>query len=102
MKTFDFCIVTPSYAPDFERCRLLCKSIEQFVTPPVDHYVIVERRDLRLFRQLQGSRTEILPVQSILPWWIRRLPGARRWWLSMKTPPIRNWICQQLIKIAAA
>jgi hypothetical protein len=102
MKTFDFAIITPSYAPDFERCRLLSWSINQFVSPSITHYIIVERRDLSLFRQLQGPKTEIINVESLLPWWIQRVPFFKNGWVSLKTLPIRNWIMQQIVKIAAA
>lgn len=102
MKTFDFAIITPSYAPDFERCRLLSWSINQFLSPVVTHYIIVDRRDLSLFRQLQGPHTEILTVESILPWWIQRIPFLKNGWLSLKTLPIRNWLIQQIVKIAVA
>jgi hypothetical protein len=102
MKPLNFAIITPSYAPDFERCRLLSWSVNQFVSPSVTHYIIVERRDLSLFRQLQGPRTEIINVESLLPWWIQRIPFFKNGWLSLKTLPIRNWIMQQIVKIAAA
>ena len=46
-------IVTASYAPDFERCRLLCETIDRFVTGASRHYILVEQRDVALFRQLE-------------------------------------------------
>lgn len=95
-------VITPSYAPDFEYCRLLCQSMERFVDSPVLHYLIVDRRDLKLFQQLAGRYTEVLTVEDILPWWIRRLPGIPKAWFSLKTPPIRNWLLQQIVKIQAA
>ncbi len=102
MKKFDFAIITPSYAPDFERCRLLSLSIQKYVSPCITHYIIVDRRDLLLFRQLQGPNTEILTVESLLPWWIQRIPLLKNGWLSLKTLPIRNWIIQQIVKILVA
>lgn len=102
MKKFDFAIITPSYAPDFERCRLLSWSIQKFVSPSVTHYIIVDRRDLSLFRQLKNSKTEILIVESLLPWWIKRVPLVKNGWFSFKTPPLRNWLIQQIVKLAIA
>jgi hypothetical protein len=102
MKKLDFSIITPSYALDFERCELLCRSIERFVSPPVNHFVIVDQRDLQLFRQLETANRQIITKQSILPVWIKSLPFSHHVWLSLKTPPIRGWIIQQIIKIAAA
>lgn len=97
-----YAIVTPSFGPDFERCRLLCRSVQEFLEGDYRHYLIVDRRDLALFRSLEGPRTEVRTVEEHLPWWLRRLPGARRWWLSLKTPPVRNWILQQLVKLSVA
>ncbi len=100
MTKFSFAIITPSYAPDFERCQLLSWSINQFVSPSITHYIIVDQRDLSLFRQLKRPNTEIITVESVMPWWIKRLPLMKNGWLSLKTIFIRNWIVQQLVKIA--
>lgn len=102
MNKFDFGIITPSYAPDFERCQLLCRSIEQFISPSVTHYIIVDQRDLPLFNQLKGPTTEIITKESILPWWIKNFPFVKNGWLSLKTLPIRGWLLQQIVKIAVA
>ncbi|MEW6491815.1 MAG: DUF6492 family protein [Cyanobacteriota bacterium] len=102
MNNFNFALITPSYALDFERCQLLCMSVERFISHPVKHYVIVDQRDLPLFRQLETQNREILTKQSILPWWIKSLPSSYHVWLSLKTLPLRGWIIQQIIKIAAA
>lgn len=102
MKNADFCLITPSYALDFERCQLLCRSIEKFISPPVKHYVIVDQIDLPLFRQLESPNRQIITKQSILPWWIKSIHSFPQVWLSLKTPPLRGWIIQQIIKIAAA
>ncbi|MEC4893388.1 MAG: DUF6492 family protein [Oscillatoria sp. PMC 1051.18] len=99
-KQVTFGIITPSYAPDFERCKLLCESVDKFISPPVKHYLIVDRRDLQLFRQLENSHTELLAVEDILPWWIQRVPLLKKAWLSLKTMPLRNWLVQQIVKIA--
>jgi hypothetical protein len=96
------CFITPSYAPDFERCRLLCESIEKFVSPKIPHYIIVDQRDLALFRKLQNSYTSVITKESILPWWIWRIPFLKNSWFTLKTPPIRGWLLQQLIKIGIA
>ena len=50
-------IVTASYAPDFERCRLLCETIDRFVTGAPRHYILVEQRDVALFRQLETRQS---------------------------------------------
>ncbi len=95
-------IITPSFRTDFEQCRLLAETVRAHVAPHVKHYLTVDRRDGGQFAELAGPRTEILYVEDVVPWWIRRLPFARRWWMSLKTPPIRNWMLQQIVKLSVA
>ncbi|MEA5451132.1 DUF6492 family protein [Leptolyngbya sp. CCNP1308] len=95
-------LVTLSYRPDFHRCRLLVNSVGQLNQTPVRHYIIVDQRDYSVFQPLANAHTEILAVEALLPPWIRRLPLVNRAWLSLKTPPIRNWVLQQLVKISFA
>lgn len=97
-----FAMVTVSYAPDFERCQLLTESTERCLPDDVKHYVIVDRKDVQLFRQLRSSKVEILVVEDIIPWWIFRVPFFSKGWVSLKTFPIRNWILQQLVKLSAS
>lgn len=100
MKSPEFAIITPSYTPDFERCKLLAWSVQEFCQTPATHYIIVTRKDFPLFKQLQGPHTEIITVESILPKWLIKLPFVKNGWLSLKTPPVRNWIAQQLVKVS--
>ncbi|MEB3180094.1 MAG: DUF6492 family protein [Nostocaceae cyanobacterium] len=102
MQQFDFAIITPSYAPDFQRCQLLSWSVEQFVPASVSHYIIVDARDLKLFQQLETQRTKLITVESVLPWWIQHIPFVKNGWFSLKTFVIRNWILQQIVKISIA
>lgn len=95
-----FALITPSYAPDFERCELLVESARRCLTDDTVHYVVVDRRDTGLFNRLASSRTRILVVEDILPRWIFRVPGLRGWWASLRTMPIRNWVLQQLVKLS--
>jgi hypothetical protein len=100
-------LVTASYAPDFERCRLLCETIDRFVTGYTKHYILVEHRDVALFRQLEGSRRVVIDESDLLPQWIRPFPdpsnfGRRRIWLSPRTMPLRGWHVQQFRRIAIA
>jgi hypothetical protein len=103
MNQYSFCLITPSYAPDFERCQLLCESVQQFVSPAVKHYIIVDRSDVALFKRLRSPHTEIIPKEAILPWWIKKLFLPQyNLWLSFKTLPMRGWLIQQIVKLAIA
>lgn len=95
-----FAIVTPSFAPDFERCRLLVESVQRHVAAHVPHYVVVDRRDERLFSRLRSSRTHLVTKQDILPSWLHQVPFSKRWWLSLRGLPVRGWIVQQITKLS--
>ena len=101
MAPLTYALVTPSFGLDFERCRLLVDSVERFVPSAVRHYLVVDRRDVPLFEPLARSgRTEVLVVEDIVPSWIQRIPGVRRFWWSWRSVPIRNWILQQIVKLS--
>jgi Family of unknown function (DUF6492) len=95
-----FALITPSYAPDFERCKLLTESVEYCLTDDTKHYIVVDRRDVPLFKQLTSPKIHLLVVEELLPSWIFRVPGIQKWWMSFRTLPIRNWILQQLVKMS--
>jgi hypothetical protein len=100
-------IVTASYAPDFERCRLLCETIDRFVANVSRHYILVEDRDVPLFRQLETRTRTIVSERDLLPGWLRPYGDPlslfrRRIWLSLRTQPLRGWHVQQLRRIAIA
>lgn len=100
-------ILTASYAPDFERCRILCETIDRHVAGYECHYLLVDEPDAALFRQLEGPRRRVLLDTDILPWWFRRVPaalspGGRRLWVSPLTVPLHGWHVQQLKRIAVA
>lgn len=92
-------MITPSYGPDYERCKLLVESVNRNVPESIEHVLIVDKRDAPLFRSLSSSRTRVITVESVLPAWLFRLPMARRWWFSFKSLPVRNWILQQVVKL---
>lgn len=100
-------IITASYAPDFERCKILCESIDRFVTGFEYHYLLVDTNDLTLFKQLEGPNRKVISERDLLPWWMVRLPillspGKRRLWVSPLTVPLHGWHTQQLKRIAVA
>jgi len=100
-------IITPSYAADFERCRLLVDSIDAHVSNVADHYILVDSDDFPLFSSLKGPRRHIIDERDILPEWLRVMRGgigqsARKIWYSTKTWPMRGWHVQQLRRIAIA
>ncbi len=99
-KPLEYAIVSPSFRLDLDRFLLLMESVERWVAPGVKHYVIVDRRDVPLFRPRLNSRTDLLVVEDIVPRWLIRIPGLRRFWLSLRTRPVKNWILQQIVKLS--
>jgi hypothetical protein len=100
-------IITASYAPDFERCKILCESIDKHASGYDCHYLLVAAPDLTLFAQLAGPKRKILTDRQLLPWWLYRppkflSPRGRRIWLSPLTVPLHGWHTQQLMRIAVA
>ena len=92
--------ITPSFTPDLERCEILVESVRRFA-PDVPHYLILDRYDLPNFRHLRGANTILVPAEEVMHKGYHRLPGRKGVWLSLRTPPVRGWIAQQLKKLDA-
>ena len=100
-------VVTPSYVLDFERCQLLCRSMDAFLTGPWHHYVIVDPVDLPLFKPLAGPRRTVINKKDILPKGFHfggKVPFVRlgRWWWSFRHGPVFGWQMQQYVKMLMA
>jgi hypothetical protein len=95
-----FAIVTPTFWRDLARCELLVESLDQ-CAPDMPHYLIVDRRDRSTFAHLERGKHKIIDSEELLGNRFWRIPGNSGLWLSLKTPPVRGWILQQIKKIAA-
>lgn len=100
-------LVTASYKPDLERCRLLCETVDRYVTGHSHHYLLVASEDVALFKQLEGPMRTVVDERDLLPSWLRSFPDPffrfrKRVWLSTRTMPLRGWHVQQLRRIAIA
>ena len=100
-------IITPSYRADYERCVLLCDSIDAHVSGIADHYILVDSEDYPLFSNLEAPRRHVIDEADILPKWLHVMRGgvrsdSRKLWYSTKTWPMRGWHVQQLRRIAIA
>ena len=95
-------VITKSFAPDFELCVDLHRSVLDCLPDSVHHHIIVPRQDLKLFGRLAGSRTHIRCEADFLPSSFVALPfGNFTINLGRPFPPVRGWIVQQVIKLAA-
>lgn len=100
-------LVTPTYERDYERCALLCESVDRYVASFNRHYLVVPDHELRLFAKFNSARREVLPASLLLPSWLRPLPAFlrrnhRRYWWSLRAAPVSGWHVQQFVKINAA
>jgi hypothetical protein len=97
--------VTVSYGPDRDRCALMCRSIDALAPPTCDHLIIVDRTDLPKFRDLESRRRRIVATEDVLPKRVWRLEARRVGFRSnvflQMGRPIRGWLVQQLVKLAA-
>ncbi|WP_299866138.1 DUF6492 family protein [uncultured Hoeflea sp.] len=100
-------VMTASYVGDFDRCALLCESLDRFMQGQWHHYLLVEPRDVAIFKPLEGQRRTVISEADLFPRWLRSFPdptafGRRRLWLSPFSVPLRGWHAQQIRRLALA
>jgi hypothetical protein len=102
VRDLELAVVTPSFGPDADLFAELHRSVLEHTGVHTVHHVIVPRDDRDLFARFEGSRCRVWTEPEVLPsrfhlvrpgWWV----NARRPW-----PPVRGWVLQQVLKIAAA
>ncbi len=77
-------IITPSYAGDLERCRLLCDTLDRF-EGNWRHLLLVADGDEPTFRRFAGPRRSVIADSAYLPRWLTPLArpfGMRQRWVS--------------------
>lgn len=96
-------VVTPSYMPDRELCGDLAASIRRFAPEGTRHTLIVPARDAEAFAPLAGEHAVVERADRFLPRGFVRVPAGNVW-VNVRAPwpPVRGWIAQQIIKLAAA
>lgn len=99
-----FAFVTQSYSKDIRECELLCESMDRFAGPDVLHYIIVNDEDYDLFRSNPVfARRRIHRKGELMPRYMMRLPFGmlgHHYLVSPFTIPVREWIVQQICKLA--
>jgi hypothetical protein len=95
-------VITTSVARDFELCAELHRSVLNYSPDSVHHHIIVPWSDLKLFGRLAGPRTHIRCEADFLPRSFVPVPFTKFTVnLSQPFPPVRGWILQQVLKLAA-
>jgi hypothetical protein len=99
----ELAVITPSFRGDADIFADLHRSVLEFTPPDTVHHVFVPEGDRSRFAGHEGPRCRIWTSREILPRRYLRIGqrdsyvNARRPW-----PPVRGWVTQQAIKIAAA
>jgi hypothetical protein len=95
--------ITPSYEPDFGLCKELSRSLLENSSETVHDHIIAPRRDLKLFARLAGQRRHIRCEAESLPSSFVPVPFSK-FTVNLRRPfpPVRGWILQQVLKLAAA
>ena len=107
VQAISWAFVTPSYSGDLQRCLLLCRSMDAFLTGHWHHYVVVDRPHYPLFKHLDGPKRSVLLTDDVMPAKMRllfHLPfvGGRSLWWSRQTGLSLGWHVQQMVKIGIA
>jgi hypothetical protein len=96
-------VVTPSYGPDAELFADLHRSVLQYTSERTVHHVIVPSSDRGMFDRHAGPRCKVWTYSELLP---RRYLALLRTGVRLNArrpwPPVRGWVLQQAVKIAAA
>jgi hypothetical protein len=99
----ELAVITPSFRGDAEIFADLHRSVLDFTLSDTVHHVIVPQRDRPIFAQYEGARCRIWTSAELLPGRFVHFGrgdsfvNARRPW-----PPVRGWVMQQALKLAAA
>ncbi|MBB3320255.1 MULTISPECIES: DUF6492 family protein [unclassified Rhizobium] len=95
-------LITPSHRGDRDRCRLLCDSIDRYVTGYDTHYIVVGDEDADAFAGFEGEKRHVVVSSSLLPplWSLPKWRGRHYWWAPYMRLPVYGWHLQQLRKIA--
>jgi hypothetical protein len=95
-------VVTPSYAPDADQFADLHRSVLEFTPEDTVHHVVVPRADRPLFARHEGPRCWVRTVGEFLPRRYVPVPRMGMWGNVLRPwPPVRGWVMQQIVKLAA-
>ncbi len=98
----ELAVITPSFRGDAEIFSDLHRSVLEFTPHDTVHHVFVPHRDKHLFARYEGPRCRVRTKSEVMPRRYVRVRGddfvnsLRPW------PPVRGWITQQAVKIAAS
>ncbi|WP_435230780.1 DUF6492 family protein [Pseudopelagicola sp. nBUS_20] len=107
-------MVTCSMTGDKPLFAQLAASIDDHISKPIRHLVVVPSGDVASFSEFANPWRMIVAQDEFLPWHLIRLPTAlgrlaplftrlrRPLYLTSRFQPVRGWIVQQLLKLEIA
>src|SRR5947209_3699943 len=99
----ELAVITPSFAPDAKLFAELHRSVLEHTPAGTVHHVIVPPEHMSVFNHYTGARCRVWAESELLPRRYLRLPKAGLWVnVHRPWPPVRGWVVQQALKIAAA
>lgn len=95
-------VITPSFRDDAELFADLHRSVLRYTPADTVHHVFVPPGDLQVFARFTGPRCRVRSKSELLPRHFRRI-GHGDNYLNLRRPfpPVRGWVTQQAIKLAA-
>jgi hypothetical protein len=105
--TPNWAFITPSYSGDFERCKMLCESMDVFLKGQWHHYIVVNKPDFESFRPFTSINRTVMQIHEVAPPNMHHLfdipfaNGHSLWW-ARKTGFFIGWHMQQIIKMGIA
>ncbi|GLZ28895.1 hypothetical protein Lesp02_10850 [Lentzea sp. NBRC 105346] len=100
----ELAVITPSFAPDAELFAELHRSVLEHTSDDTIHHVVVPAAHRSIFEKYANRRLRIWTHPQLVPRRYVRLPAPGGVWINRMRPwpPIRGWVMQQAVKIAAA
>jgi hypothetical protein len=99
----ELAVLTPSFRGDLEMFSDLHRSVLELTPPDTVHHVFVPVRDKPLFARYEGARCHIRTSAELLPRRYVRTGRSDFYVNALRPwPPVRAWVTQQALKIAAA
>jgi hypothetical protein len=97
-------LITPAFSKHLPLLEISAENVDRNSSSDIQHFVVVCRSEVPLFRRFGSQRRTIVAVEDILPKPAFRLPfliRGREVWLSERRRLIRGWIMQQAVKLCA-
>jgi hypothetical protein len=99
----DLAVLTPSFRGDASLFADLHRSVLAHTERSVVHHVVAPPSDAHLFREYEGPRCRVWTHRDFLPRYCWSVPQASGLTLNLRRPwpPVRGWVVQQIMKLAA-